>query len=504
MSSSPPAAESEPTEVKATVKATDAKPPFDPASKRADLIIRSSDHVDFHVQTFFLTFASSVFIDMLAMPHPPAATCGEEEEEEQNEKENENWKDGRPIVRLTEDSRLIRTLLTFVYPGDPPPPSKLEEVEGIIEAAQKYDMPDVGKRARRALVDTPFLMKEPLRVFVLAHRHKFKEEAKLAARHMLRFPMLGSQVTEGKYRPAASPKPPVPAGDKSDSSPSKKPKATPPAPPIAKVREREWFRTVKPEPATLKELDYISAGTLQRLQDYYIRCEQAAKNVAHCNRWLQDKEAAWLSCGDCGTWETKPFLVSAPARAPARWWSTYMRSVCQAFMNAPVGETVMKPELLDEMLLQAGDCKQCRGSAYTGTRNFFKDFAEEVDKAVSKVDPRFNCCVVKKKLSLLIICRSLWISSFNWGEEVLPDESCACNLYHFLSATAALYSFRNKVQPPSFLEKFGHSEGHSTIAMVGVDLARWISRLTRIFSGGDQDSTNKCYERSSHRQARHQ
>ncbi|KIL69192.1 hypothetical protein M378DRAFT_157426 [Amanita muscaria Koide BX008] len=87
---------------------TNASPPYNP-SLAADVVLRTSDDVDFYVIGPFLRFVSPVFVDMYTPNHGPAA--------EENEK-----KDDRPLIRLEEDSGTLRLLLDTIYPSEKAPP----------------------------------------------------------------------------------------------------------------------------------------------------------------------------------------------------------------------------------------------------------------------------------------------------------------------------------------------------------------------------------------------
>jgi hypothetical protein len=65
-----------------------------------NLIIRSSDLVDFRVHKLVLAIASPFFKDLLSLPQPPDSESVS----------------GLPVVRLSEDSELLNTLVSMLYP----------------------------------------------------------------------------------------------------------------------------------------------------------------------------------------------------------------------------------------------------------------------------------------------------------------------------------------------------------------------------------------------------
>ena len=78
----------------------------------ANIIVRSSDFVDFRVHKSVLAMTSPVFKDLLSLPQP---SDGE-------------TVDGLPVVRLSEDSELLSSLVSIIYPVLTVTPSSYEKV----------------------------------------------------------------------------------------------------------------------------------------------------------------------------------------------------------------------------------------------------------------------------------------------------------------------------------------------------------------------------------------
>jgi hypothetical protein len=78
----------------------------------ANLIIRSSNLVDFRVHKSVLAMASPVFKDAFSLSQP---SDGESV-------------DGLPVVRLSEDSELLSALVSMLYPLRPVVPKSYEKV----------------------------------------------------------------------------------------------------------------------------------------------------------------------------------------------------------------------------------------------------------------------------------------------------------------------------------------------------------------------------------------
>jgi hypothetical protein len=170
-----PALPSSVTAPKTSIRLAD--PPFNDPD--GEIIIRTSDNVDFSVFKCFLGYSSHVFKDMFLLPQQAV---------------KDDLKDGKPIIHTTETADIWKTLLAFSYPmwaADPPVLDSLEEVLSVLESSKKYMMEGVEKKIRAALVSPRFVEAEPVRVFAIACHHRLDAEARIAARQTLRLPILG-------------------------------------------------------------------------------------------------------------------------------------------------------------------------------------------------------------------------------------------------------------------------------------------------------------------------
>lgn len=154
---------------------TDASSPFDHPD--ADVIIRSSDNIDFRVFKLFLSFASPVFKDMFTLPQ---VTEGNNLDE---------TKDGLPIVQVTEDGETLKNLFLLCYPVDGPVLDKLGDVLMLLEAASKYSIERAQKRAQEWLIASRFMERHAMLVFSVACRYGLEKEARLAAKATLYHPI---------------------------------------------------------------------------------------------------------------------------------------------------------------------------------------------------------------------------------------------------------------------------------------------------------------------------
>lgn len=147
--------------------------PFRVNSLAGDLVLLSKDGVHFHVHSIILKFASSFFREMLEIPR----TCIESADDP---------------VPLEETAAIIAVLLNVIYPC-----SILREeankmgldlfAEELITAADKYDMPAISTVVKKALfastVNVPSLHAKwsAIRLFDLAHKHRWVEEERIAS-----------------------------------------------------------------------------------------------------------------------------------------------------------------------------------------------------------------------------------------------------------------------------------------------------------------------------------
>ncbi|ETW80405.1 hypothetical protein HETIRDRAFT_475996 [Heterobasidion irregulare TC 32-1] len=108
-----------------TFKAAD--PPFDDTD--ADIVLRSSDNVDFYVHKWPLSRASSVFKDMFSIPSSYDSFNAD------------NVKDGLPVVRVTEDRQTLDIVLRLCYPRDQQTLTlDVPSIRQLLPALEKYEM----------------------------------------------------------------------------------------------------------------------------------------------------------------------------------------------------------------------------------------------------------------------------------------------------------------------------------------------------------------------------
>jgi hypothetical protein len=168
----------------------------------ANLIIRSSDLINFRVHKPVLAMASPVFKDLLSLPQP---SDGESV-------------DGLPMVQLSEDSDLLNTLVSMLYPLHPVIPTTYEKVLYspatfsavvpnpcykvlyLLAACQKYEMAAVQSSIRAEVSQGEFPAPkgtEAFSAYVIASSKGLIPEMENAARQTLDHPMTFEILGEG-------------------------------------------------------------------------------------------------------------------------------------------------------------------------------------------------------------------------------------------------------------------------------------------------------------------
>ncbi|KAH9831714.1 uncharacterized protein C8Q71DRAFT_282747 [Rhodofomes roseus] len=138
-----------------------ASQPFDDPD--ADLIIRTSDEVDFRVYKIIMKHASPVFREMFTLPGNDTTALS--------------------VVDVAENSRvwdfILRMLYPVVRPLSLPAPS---DYRPLLEAVRKYDMAGVREAVKLAMIDPAVLKTQALRVYALSCAYGLPDAARIAAK----------------------------------------------------------------------------------------------------------------------------------------------------------------------------------------------------------------------------------------------------------------------------------------------------------------------------------
>ncbi|KAG8907530.1 hypothetical protein FRC01_007648 [Tulasnella sp. 417] len=165
------------------------KPPYD-LSSSGDCILCSSDGVQFKVYRNILSLASTVFADMFSMPQGPTTSEG-------------NISDA---IQLTEDSHVLQTLLTLLYPVEPPIIDSYDIAADLIVACDKYGINVMLLKPHldQSLQHNKGLEMDPLGVYAIAWRLGLEEDAKNASRYTHTLDLLDHAVRDSLIRRSGS------------------------------------------------------------------------------------------------------------------------------------------------------------------------------------------------------------------------------------------------------------------------------------------------------------
>ena len=156
--------------------------PFDNRYGDADLILRSSQGLDFYVHKPILRIASEFFSTMLSLPQPSSlGVDGELDANPDNGSADAGGSTRLPVVAMSEDSRCLWDLLCLCYP---PAIARRQlksvaEVSSPLAAAQKYQMAQVVGELTKQL--QLFCDSHPLEVYAEAFYRNLDEVAVAAA-----------------------------------------------------------------------------------------------------------------------------------------------------------------------------------------------------------------------------------------------------------------------------------------------------------------------------------
>lgn len=154
-----------------------------------DIILRALNplaHRDFRVHKLILSLASPVFRDMFGIPQPRANAINVDTE----------------IVEMTDPPRALDLVLRLIYPFPPPTVDSLDLLVESLVITDKYNIEGARARLREPL--KRFIRESPLRVYAVASRFGFNEEAEMASSltTSIFLPALTNLPDDLKYIPA--------------------------------------------------------------------------------------------------------------------------------------------------------------------------------------------------------------------------------------------------------------------------------------------------------------
>ncbi|SJL04067.1 uncharacterized protein ARMOST_07425 [Armillaria ostoyae] len=119
----------------------------------ADLILRSSDGVDFYVHKPLLSLASPIFRDMFDIGQA-----------------TQTFQGGIPVVQMSEDNNVLHKLLVWCDPRSVTLPEQftIDDISRVLSLTDKFMMEGVASRV--AMLLSEYVQKQPAHVYALAYR----------------------------------------------------------------------------------------------------------------------------------------------------------------------------------------------------------------------------------------------------------------------------------------------------------------------------------------------
>lgn len=318
-----------------------APAPFQQAT--ADIILRSSDAVDFRVRSAILAEASRVFRNMLS----PTSL------KRKADNPDDPTVDGLPVIRCAERAELLYVILLFCYPIEDPDVKSGQSLCDVLKVALNYEMDYIVKKVIKQF--TEYASKEPLKMYMHACRHKWPQGMAIAARASLGRPI----------QPAD----------------------------LAELEDVENKR-------------FISALELLRLQSYHKTCGHIASNVIGTVSenstqmklpWLPHGNWVWFNCPHRHpTAPVEHVQIQGGAELIAsRWWTAYLRKAQEKLRCRPSGGTLLDTKPFAAFAAAATEhCTQCKRQVIEDLLTFNNLLAQEVEKAIEEV--RLACARDRK------------------------------------------------------------------------------------------------------------
>jgi hypothetical protein len=147
-------------------------------SPEADIVLRSSDGVEYRLFKRILSEGSPFFSTMFTLPEGAVKEIGP------------------PFLDLSEESRILTPLFQLLYPMHNPPIPSLDEVNELIGTAIKYDMQGPLQTLREWLVSAKYTTSDAFRLFSIAVRHQLTEEIPAILKKTFKLCLLDMPVSD--------------------------------------------------------------------------------------------------------------------------------------------------------------------------------------------------------------------------------------------------------------------------------------------------------------------
>jgi len=301
-------------------------PPFDDTD--ADIILRTSDQVDFMVYKVILSKASPVFKTMFSESLPQPATDT-----------RRTPQDSRPIVVLAEHSNVLAALLSTIYPptlvSAGVGPLSLNDHIAVLDMARRYDMAAASCRLLIDFKGSRALRNDHLQAFCAAYSRELRQAAEMAARASVKYPLTLDAIGE--------------------------------------------------------ELQYIGGPAFHILWKFHRACSAVAIKAISGRRfqWIHEGSTWWSSTtfahssSICSSRIYFSLGSSGSSFQVSPSWSEYVDRAVNALKTHPCSEAITNEAILLPSI-RAKMCDGCRQQV-AGLSEFSRYLGEEVDRVVSNV-----------------------------------------------------------------------------------------------------------------------
>lgn len=300
--------------------------PSSAAPHDEDLILQTSDGHKFPVHKAILTLSSSSGVAILGRMHVDPRLDDK----------------GRPTLRVTEDSRTLRMLLSLLWPplvDNLPFTTDVTVAFAVREAARKYQMHHAISTVEKVIVE--LANKHPVPVYVNATRLQWEEGARAAAKAYLGYPS-----------------------------------------------------NIQAHSAYYTELGSLQYSDIYKLLAYHTDCANRVLACMQDLKWMSSTahEDHWRPC-----WTTcSKKACKGPGHKKPEWFRNYLSTVARALQTSPSAKTLDNPELVATALAQASQrCSYCRGGAWVDLHQFNTRLAKKVESVIDEVrSVLFSICIL--------------------------------------------------------------------------------------------------------------
>ena len=294
-----------------------------------DLIIRTSDGIEFHVHRRRIADASPVFADMFLLPD--GASTDQEKQE-------------KALVDVSESSKIWEKLLSICYLEDSPP--RMEDLMHLWEAGRKYNIAGVMNRMKGFLNSSFYMDEKPFAVYALACALDVPEVARAAARRSLLHPVF----------PYDTPEFSAVSGRAVFQLLDYRRRCGAAAKAIVNLRHANWRN---PLPAWCSESE---------IRGEFRTCgSTACHNQSPVGTMFHGHEDSPL---------TLHFRIT---------WVGYFRTLGEKLEYNPDGAIACNPSLLEPVIVSAAHCPVCASKAYSQAIAISSKVKQMIDDAIAQV-----------------------------------------------------------------------------------------------------------------------